>query len=216
MQNNLIDQRRTYATLVEQSNTDKKKVRNLTRQLDKHLKESIVLLECNLKATKQQEEIVREKHSAQKKASATTETLDRAERELKLLNFNHGTIVKDNVALEIINDKLEKRLSRWSIETIEKVYDKSLSSKGGQKTWPMYMWGIIMEQLVGNTPPAAINHNILSVIKVLSPSMDVKDLPHISTVKRGRRVMSTVSHILAAYKLAKATEWKQIHTDGTS
>ena len=63
------------------------------------------------------------------------------------------------------------------ITTKGKVYDKSISNKGGQTTWSTWMWILIMEQLVLLcTPPAAIVHNMLSVIKAITPKMEVKEL----------------------------------------
>ena len=102
------------------------------------------------------------------------------------------------------------------ITKIEKVHDKSISNKGGQRTWPTWMWILIMEQLVSSTPPTAIVANILSVIKVIAPNMKVNELPSISTVRKGRTLLDGVCSTLAAYKLAKADTWKQLHTDGTS
>ena len=78
------------------------------------------------------------------------------------------------------------------------------------------MWTLILEQLVNNTPPASINSNILSVLKVFSPKTKVIDLPHVNTIRKGRTVLGLVCHMLAAYRLAKSKYWKQMHTDGTS
>ena len=77
------------------------------------------------------------------------------------------------------------------------------------------MWTLILEQLVNNTPPASINSNILSVLKVFSPKTKVIDLPHVNTIRKGRTVLGLVCHMLAIYRLAKSKDWKQMHTDGT-
>ena len=73
-----------------------------------------------------------------------------------------------------------------------------------------------MEQLVSSTPPSAIVANMLSVIKVIAPNMEVNKLPSISTVRKGRTILDGACTTLAAYKLAKADTWKQLHNDGTS
>ena len=80
---------------------------------------------------------------------------------------------------------------------IEKVYDKSISNKGGQGTWPTWMWILIMEQPVSSTPPTAIVANMLSVIKGIAPNMEVNELPSISTVRKGRTILDAVCSILS-------------------
>ena len=65
-----------------------------------------------------------------------------------------------------------------------------------------------MEQLVRNTPRSAVAPNILSVIKVIAPHMDVTDLPSLSTIRKRRIALDIVCHTLAAYQLAKADHWK--------
>ena len=74
---------------------------------------------------------------------------------------------------------------------------------------------MILGQLVNNTPPASINSNILSVLKVFSPKTKVRDLPHVNTIRTGRTLLGLVCHTLAAYRLAKSKYWKQMHIDGT-
>ena len=57
---------------------------------------------------------------------------------------------------------------------------------------------------------------MLSILKVSSPHTKVLELPSISTIRKGRTVLGLVAHSLAAYHLASAPYWKQLHTDGTS
>ena len=72
-----------------------------------------------------------------------------------------------------------------------------------------------LEQLVNNTPPASINSNILSVLKVFSPKTKVIDLPHVNTIRKGITVFGLVCHMLAIFRLAKSKYWKQMYTNGT-
>ena len=66
------------------------------------------------------------------------QTTDQVQSKLQELHLNYGSIVEDYTELEISNDKLEKQVSNLQaaapITTIEKVYDKSISNKGGQRT----------------------------------------------------------------------------------
>ena len=87
------------------------------------------------------------------------------------------------------------------ITTLQK---ENNNKKGGQKTLPIFMWTLILEQLVNNTPPASINSSILSVLKVFSPKTKVIDFPHLNTIRKGRTVLGLVYHILAADRLAKS------------
>ena len=45
--------------------------------------------------------------------------------------------------------------------------------------------------------------------------MEVKEPPFISTIRKGCTLMDTVCYTLAAYKLAKADNWKQLHTNAS-
>ena len=99
---------------------------------------------------------------------------------------------------------------------VQKESNKLISARGGQKTFPFWLNGIIMEQLVNNTPPSSINSNILSVMKVVCPSTKIIELPSLDYNRRLRTVLATVSLLLAAYRLAGSKYWKQLHTDGTS
>ena len=219
LNNALVDANDKYDTLLAQSKNDNKKIRTLVRQLGEQTKTTVQSLESKIQAERQQEEMVRKKSIAQKTAAASIKTVQQVELKLLELSLNNNLIVQNNVELEITNNELEKKVRDLSaaapINIIEKVYDKSLSNKGGQKTLPTFMWVLIMEHLVLNTPPAAVATNILSVIKAIAPHMDVTNLPSISTIRKGRTVLDTVCHTLAAYQLAKAEHWKQLHTDGT-
>ena len=75
---------------------------------------------------------------------------------------------------------------------------------------------MLLEQLVNNTPPSCIQSNLVSVIEVASPRTIIKELPSLSTIRRGRTVLHVVVTTLAAYRLAKKESWKQLFTDGTS
>ena len=156
-----------------------------------------------LDADKKQRENMRQKNTAQKMAAVSIQTVQQVQFKLQELHSNYDIIVENHANLEISNGKLEKQVSDLQaaapITTIEKVYDKSISNKGGQKTWPPWMWILIMEQLVSSTPPSAIVANMLSVIKVIAPNMKVNELPSISTVRKGRTILDAVCSILAAY-----------------
>ena len=82
--------------------------------------------------------------------------------------------------------------------------------------WPLFMYELIMEQLVNGTPPFAISNNILSTLCTLFLSTVVKELPSIWTVCRTRTILLIVVEALATYQLGKSKRWKQLFTDGTT
>ena len=99
-----------------------------------------------------------------------------------------------------------------NIEFIGKVSQ----GKRGSPSWPLFMYELIMEQLVNGTPPSAISDNILSFVSTFLPNTIVKELPSIWTVRRTRTILLIVVEALAAYQLGKSLWWKQLFTDGTS
>ena len=86
----------------------------------------------------------------------------------------------------------------------------------GQATWLLYVWELIIEQLVNGTPPSSVNPNIVTFIKKLSPSIVIRELPSIWTIRRARTVLLAIVQTLATYRIAKAGKWEQMFTDGTS
>ena len=81
---------------------------------------------------------------------------------------------------------------------------------------PHYVWELIIEQIMNGTPPSCINNNIVTMIKVFSPTTEIRELPSIWTIRRARTVLLVVVQTLATYRIAKANKWEQLFTDGTS
>ena len=74
---------------------------------------------------------------------------------------------------------------------------------------------MIMEQLVNGTPPTSIPANLVSDAAYLVPFMDVH-VPGVPFVRRMRGELRILTETLAAYRIAKAVNWRQLFTDGTS
>eukprot|EP00966_Prymnesium_polylepis_P059052 1368957-Prymnesium_polylepis.1 len=74
---------------------------------------------------------------------------------------------------------------------------------------------MIIEQLVNGTPPTAIPANIASDAAYLVPFLEVK-VPTVDLCRRMRGELRIVTETLAAYRIAKAANWRQLFTDGTS
>ena len=92
------------------------------------------------------------------------------------------------------------------------------TNEGGQSghTWPLWMLQVILESLANGTPPSSIPDNILSHLSIMNPDIKTKQVPSISYVRRCRTILRIVGETLASYRLAKAEDWEQLFTDGTS
>jgi hypothetical protein len=56
-----------------------------------------------------------------------------------------------------------------------------IKAKGGQSSWPHYVWELILEQLIAGTPPSSINADIVLILmlKAFSCNTKFKELPSI-------------------------------------
>lgn len=115
---------------------------------------------------------------------------------------------------EIHNLQLDLTIASSAIPI--KIVGKVREGRGGQARWPHYMWEIIMEQLINGTPPSSVNENIFAMLKTFSPSIEIKELPSIWTIRRARTVLLVIVQVLATYRIGKANKWVQLFTDGTS
>ena len=91
------------------------------------------------------------------------------------------------------------------------------TASGGTCEWLPHVDKLIIEMLANRTPPTCIQANILAMSRVLHSELDiVRELPSVQHIKSMRTVLSTITKTLAAYRLGRATNWKQLHTDETS
>ena len=95
---------------------------------------------------------------------------------------------------------------------IKVIYKERIGNKG-IPTWPMYIWELVLEQLVNGTPPSLINMNIVAHVKNFSPPTKIKELPSIWTIRRARMVLLVVINTLEAYRLSLDDKWAQLSTD---
>ena len=97
-----------------------------------------------------------------------------------------------------------------------KIIGKERIGNKGRPAWPMYIWELILEQLVNGTPPSSINANSVPHVKKFSPPTKIKELPSIWTIRLASTVLLVVVQTLAAYRLSLADKWEQLFTDETS
>ena len=130
--------------------------------------------------------------------------------------------VNENKKLANELSELQDRLEETSIGLEEAknalphtVIGKELC-RGCVRQWPLYIWELILEQLVNGTPPSSVADNIVAHVKQFSPTTVIKELHSIWTIRRARTVLLVIVQTLAAHRLAKADKWEQLFTDGTS
>jgi hypothetical protein len=119
------------------------------------------------------------------------------------------------VDLEVDLEEKSKKVIELEDSCPIEVFGKVRHGQRGATSWPFYVWELILEQLVNGTPPSSVSANIVIFIQRFSPRVKIKETPSIWTVRRGRTVLLVVVETLAAYRLARAKRWGQMHTDGT-
>ena len=179
-----------------------------------HEKEQIQSLHANALIKKEKtikylrEEVATSSNALRKRSL----TLVNSVQHLSSLHKDEKNTVKElsTRVLELgkINDELQKEKSKALLNTPHALIARESNSRKGQKRWPLFIWEIILEQLVNGTCPSAIKANIVSIVSHFSPSTKIIELPSIWTMRRGRTVLLAVVQTLAAYRLAKLDKWE--------
>lgn len=140
-------------------------------------------------------------------------SLESCKKELSnALNENAILLNAYSELQERYEDQKKQLSSLTPIPFIGKVREEG---KKGAPSWPLFVWEMLLEQLVNGTPPTAVNANIRSIVERVSPGTEIRQLPSIWTIRRARTVLLTVVQALAAYRLAKAGKWGQLNSDET-
>ena len=71
-------------------------------------------------------------------------------------------------------EESKKMMASMKAEVRIKVIGKEMIENKGRQTWPMYIWELILEQLVNGTSPSSISANIVAHVKKFSPSTKIK------------------------------------------
>jgi hypothetical protein len=119
------------------------------------------------------------------------------------------------VDLEVNVEEKNKQISELEGACPIQVFGKIRKGQRGATSWPLFVWELILDMLVNGTPPTAVSANIVIFIQRFSPRTKIKETPSIWTVRHGLTVLLVVVETLAAYRLAKAKRWGQMHGDGT-
>jgi hypothetical protein len=79
-------------------------------------------------------------------------------------------------------DDALKELTKANDAVPIKMFGKVRQGNTGNPRWPLYAWELIIEQIVNRTPPSCINSNIVTMIKLFSPTTEIRELPSIWTI----------------------------------
>ena len=121
--------------------------------------------------------------------------------------------------IDYLNTKVEggekmltvTKLAALPITIIQKV---RLGEKGAPSC-PLYIWKLILKQVVNCTPPSSVASNIIAHVQAFSSTTVIKELPSIWTIRRWRTILAIVVQTLAAYCLGPSSKRGQLFTDGT-
>lgn len=93
-----------------------------------------------------------------------------------------------------------------SVKDISKIQD----SQGGTSSWSLYIWELIIEQLLTGTPPTSVNSNIVAIVKAFSPTTNIKEL---TRIWQALTVLLVVVQTLARNCIAKDKNWEQLFNE---
>lgn len=93
--------------------------------------------------------------------------------------------------------------------------DRLAGSKGGGRSWPVWVVQLICKLLVNGTPPTAIPGNIAAMYETLY-GKEAVEVPSVNFCHNCRMVVQVIGETMTALKLTKAEKWNQIFTDATT
>ena len=102
-----------------------------------------------------------------------------------------------------INNELKQEIQECEIQLdaanaavpVKEICKVSDGSRG--RSWPLFIWELIIEQIVNGTPPSSVNSNIVSMLQTFSPSTKISELPSIWTIRHARTVLLVIVQTLA-------------------
>ena len=65
---------------------------------------------------------------------------------------------------DIEDTERKLKIAECSVHVKEVCKIRDSGARGGQLSWPHYIWESIIEQLINGTPPSSVNANIVSLL----------------------------------------------------
>jgi len=139
---------------------------------------------------------------------ARREAEDKLARISKQAESQKAVLERYQTALEASDDTKKDMKKEWDD-------DRAAGSRGGARSWPVWVVQLICKLLVNGTPPTAIPGNIKTMYEMLYGE-DAKEVPSVNFCRRCRIVVQVIGETMTALKLANSKTWKQVFTDATS
>ena len=164
------------------------------------------------------EEAIRDANIAQKNSEANKTKAKDYESKLKKVQQELKLTLQLADQRKDMIDKLEKELAKAKLSSpiTTTARDTLISKKGGAKLYSPKIWFVMLRLLSIGVPLSAIPKCIHVVGYAFSPQTDFSKFPLVDTARRARTVLGTMCGALAALKLARAPNWKQLFTDATT
>jgi len=207
------EERKHYSQLIGKEKKEKitlKGIIDKQKLLVSHLLNRSVFAERSAKRAN------READQSARRSSDIQHMISGYEKELADLRNENRTYRNVVTELETLVDESASKLKELELSVPIKEIKKTQAGHGGGLLWPLYIWDLILEQLVSGTPPSSVSANIHAHVLKFSPCTKITELPSIWTIHRARSVLLIVCQTLAAYRLVKAGKWAPPFTDATS
>ena len=108
------------------------------------------------------------------------------------------------------------KIKELEVMVPHKAIGRVREGRGGQSSWLLHIWELMMKQLVLGVPPSAVYQSIGSTVREYATGVKFEHPIPITTIRRARTVLLVVVQTLASYRLAKANKWGQLFHDATS
>jgi len=139
---------------------------------------------------------------------ARREAEDELARMSKEAKVQKEILDRYQAAVEACQDTKKDMKKEWD-------KDRLAGSRGGGRSWPVWVVQLICELLVNGTPPTAIPGNIDAMYETLYGE-EAAERPSVNFCRNCRMVVQVIGETMTALKLAKSEKWNQIFTDATT
>ena len=158
-----------------------KKIKLQEETLAKQQERITELLTRALTAEREGRQSAREASTSSQRADDIRVVNNSYKEQIDTLQSQNNTFNSAIVELQDLLADSDRKLAAADAAVPIKVIEKE-ASKRGRSSWPLYIWDLILEQLVNGTPPSSVNANIVSHVKKFSPTTIIKELPSIWTI----------------------------------
>ena len=161
------EEREHYAKVI-----DKEKQEKLTLKgfIDKQKMLVTNLLNRSVFAEREAKSANRDAQQSARRSSDVQTVVATYESELKELQKENSTYRNALSEMKLLVEEYACKLEKLELSVPIKKIKKVRTGRGGSSSWPLYIWDLILEQLVNGTPPSSVSANIHAHVKKFSPT----------------------------------------------